>query len=144
MLPGVRTSVSSVNMLSIITLTVGSYRNKSRLLFSSADMFKKPLWQTVWTQISCSYRSRLIWVHTVCFYALLVSNVMQLFAADDFSRRHFQMHFFLGTLRVNLGLYESCNMVHEKMLFFFSFLQSSNHGSDLFLFLYENVCCGVH
>ena len=24
-------------------------RNKSRLLFSSAEMFKKPLWQTVWT-----------------------------------------------------------------------------------------------
>ena len=30
------------------------------------------------------------------------SNVRQLFAADDFSRRHFQMHFFLGALRVNL------------------------------------------
>ena len=25
-----------------------------------------------------------------------VSNVSQLFAADDFSRRHFQMHFFLA------------------------------------------------
>ena len=25
--------------------------NKSRLLFSSAEMFKKPLWQTVLTQI---------------------------------------------------------------------------------------------
>ena len=30
-----------------------------------------------------------------------VSNVRQLFAADDFSRRHFHMHFFLGPLRVN-------------------------------------------
>ena len=38
------------------------------------------------------------WVHTVCFYTLFVSNVRQLFAADDFSRRHFQMHFFLGAL----------------------------------------------
>ena len=28
------------------------------------------------------------------------SNVRQLFAADDFSRQHFQMHFFLGALRV--------------------------------------------
>ena len=28
-------------------------------------------------------------------------NVKQLFAADDLSRRHFQMHFFLGALRVN-------------------------------------------
>ena len=26
-------------------------RNKSRLLFSSAEVFKKPLWQTMWTQI---------------------------------------------------------------------------------------------
>ena len=25
----------------------------------------------------------------------------KLFAADDLSRRHFQMHFFLGALRVN-------------------------------------------
>ena len=25
--------------------------NKSRVLFSSAEMFKKPLWQTVWTQV---------------------------------------------------------------------------------------------
>ena len=31
----------------------------------------------------------------------IVSNARQLFAADDFSRRHFQMHFFLGALRVN-------------------------------------------
>ena len=30
----------------------------------------------------------------VCFYTEFVSNVRQLFAADDFSRGHFQMHFF--------------------------------------------------
>ena len=29
-----------------------------------------------------------------------IINVWQLFAADDFSRRHFQLHFFLGALRV--------------------------------------------
>ena len=29
------------------------------------------------------------------------SNFWQLFAAEYFSRRHFQMHFFLGALRVN-------------------------------------------
>ena len=29
-------------------------------------------------------------------------NSSQLFAADDFSRRHFQMHFFLGALRVKI------------------------------------------
>ena len=49
----------------------------------------------------CSYRSSLFWVHAVCFYTEFVSNIRQLFAADPFSRRHFQMHFFLGTLRVN-------------------------------------------
>ena len=42
----------------------------------------------------CSYRSSLLWVHTVCIYTWFVSNVRQLFAADDFSRRHFQMLFF--------------------------------------------------
>ena len=31
-----------------------------------------------------------------------ISNVRQLFAADDFSRQHFQMHFFLCALRVSL------------------------------------------
>ena len=35
------------------------------------------------------------------FASILVSNVRQLFAADVFSRRLFQMHFFLGTIRVN-------------------------------------------
>ena len=39
-----------------------SGKYKSRLLFSSAEMFKKPLWQTAWTQIS------LFWVHAVYFY----------------------------------------------------------------------------
>ena len=33
-------------------------------------------------------------VHAVCFYTYLVGNVRQLFAADDLSRQHFQMHFF--------------------------------------------------
>ena len=31
-----------------------------------------------------------------------VSNARQLFAADYFSRRHFQMHFFLGALKVKV------------------------------------------
>ena len=54
----------------------------------------------------------LFWVHAVCFYTYYVSNVRQLFAADDFSRRHFQMHFFPGALRVNdilITLSVSCN-----------------------------------
>ena len=31
-----------------------------------------------------------------------VINVWQLFAADDFSRRHFQMHFFLALEGLNM------------------------------------------
>ena len=34
------------------------------------------------------------------FILEFVSNVRQLFAADDFSRRHFSDAFFLGALRV--------------------------------------------
>ena len=37
--------------------------------------------------------------HCLLLY-LLFSNVVQLFAADNFSRQHFQMHCFLGALRV--------------------------------------------
>ena len=39
-------------------------------------------------------------------------NVRQLFAADDFSRRHFQMHFFLGALSVNtpINATSTCNL----------------------------------
>ena len=43
----------------------------------------------------------LLWILAVCFYTKFVSDVRQLFAVDDFSRRHFQMHFFLDALRVN-------------------------------------------
>ena len=50
----------------------------------------------------CSYRNSLFWVQAVCFYTQFISNVRQLFAADNFNRRHFQMHFFLGTLSVKI------------------------------------------
>ena len=45
-----------------------------------------------------------------------VSNVRQLFAVDDFSRQHFQMHFFLGALRVNLeSIHNSENVFHGSV-----------------------------
>ena len=47
-----------------------------------------------------SYRSSLVWVHPVCSLLKFFSNVRQLFATDDFSRRHFSDAFFLGALRV--------------------------------------------
>ena len=34
-------------------------------------------------------------------YTLFVSNARQLVAADEFSRRYFQKHFFLGVLTAN-------------------------------------------
>ena len=53
----------------------------------------------------CFYRSSLFWVHVVCFFTWFVSNARQLFAADAFSRRHFQIHFFLSALRVNRQIF---------------------------------------
>ena len=38
------------NISAILTLNAQNC-NKSHLLFSSTEMFKKPLWQTGWTQI---------------------------------------------------------------------------------------------
>ena len=45
-------------------------RNKSGLLFLSAEMFKKPLIMvnSVGPDQTCSCRSSLFWVHAVCFY----------------------------------------------------------------------------
>ena len=42
----------------------------------------------------CSYKSSLFWVHAVCLYTEFVRIATHLFATDNFSRRHFQMHFF--------------------------------------------------
>ena len=41
-------------------------------------------------------------IGAVCSGSTLFASILNssVFAADDFSRRHFQMHFFLGALRV--------------------------------------------
>ena len=46
-------------------------------------------------------------IGAVCSGSTLFAPILtrQLFAADDFSRRHFQMHFFLGALRVKNGTF---------------------------------------
>ena len=59
-------------------------RNKIRLLFSSAEIFKSLYGKQGGPRSDCSYRGSLFLVHAVCFY---ISYAMQLFAADDFSRR---------------------------------------------------------
>ena len=51
-------------------------------------------------------------IGAVCSGSMLLASILnlsvmfngQLFAADNFSRQHFQMHFFLGALRVNRPL----------------------------------------
>ena len=58
----------------------------------------------------CSYRSSLIWSTLFTSILKFVSNVMQLFAADDFSRRHFSDSFFLGPLMVNC--LQACRWLH--------------------------------
>ena len=71
----------------------------------------------------------LFWVHAVCFSTEFVSNARQLFAADDFNRRHFQMHFFLGTLRVNfLILCMLGNLCPPRIFFKSIFLKKSLFG----------------
>ena len=47
-------------------------------------------------------------IGAVCSGSILFASILtfasyvgRLFAADDFSRQHFQMHFFLDALRVN-------------------------------------------
>ena len=45
----------------------------SRLLFSSAEMFKKPLWQTVWAQIRL-----LLYIGAVCSWSTLFASILNL------------------------------------------------------------------
>ena len=54
--------------------------NKSCLLFSSAEMFKKPLWQTVWTEQSVLDPSVPNWS------VMLGNYLQQMTSVDDFFR----------------------------------------------------------
>ena len=66
---------------------------KSRLLYSSAEMFKKPIWQTVWTQIRLLLRA--VCSGSTLFASILNSSVMlgsylqQTTSADDISNAFF-------------------------------------------------------
>ena len=53
-----------------------------------------------------------VWSGSTLLASILkfVSTVRQLFAADDFSRRHFSDAFFLGALRVN-----ACTITHSLL-----------------------------
>ena len=80
----------------INSFNICANHNKSLLLFLSAEMVKKPLWQIVWTQIRLTAPVGAVCSGSTLFASIgAVCNARQLFAADNLSRRHFQMHFFL-------------------------------------------------
>ena len=61
--------------------------NKSRLLFSSAEMFKKPLWQTVWTIGAVCSGSTLF--ASILNSSMLGNYLQQTTSADDIFRCFF-------------------------------------------------------
>ena len=64
-------------------------------------MFTKPLWQTVWTQIRLLLLEQSVLGPRCLLLYLIRSNARQLFAADDFSRQHFQMHFYVISTKIS-------------------------------------------
>ena len=68
-------------------------RNKSRLLFSSAEMFKKPLWQTVWTQIGAVCSGSRLFASILNLSVMLGNYLQQTTLADDIFRCIFSWRF---------------------------------------------------
>ena len=117
-------------------------RTPFALILNSSVMFGNYLQQTTSRSLygkqcgprtDCSYRSSLFWVHAVYFCTKFVSNVRQLFAADDFSRQHFQIaFFFLGTLTATMwrrGRCVICCVRLSTVLTLSLKLIYHNHGS---------------
>ena len=67
------------------------------LCFSSAEMFRKPLWQTVWTQI----RLIIVCSGSTLFASILNSSVL---LGNYLKQTTSQMHLVLGALRVNVTI----------------------------------------
>ena len=63
---------------------------------SPACDFKRHFCKQCGLRSECSFRSSLIWVHTVCLYAKIGLISLQEYSADDINKRHFQMQFFLA------------------------------------------------
>ena len=81
------------------------------VIFSSAEMFKKPLANSVDPDQAASLGA--ICSGCTLFASILNLSVMlgnylqQTTSADAITRQHFQMHFFLGALRVKGFLHSS-------------------------------------
>ena len=68
---------------------------KSRLLFSSAEMFKKPLWQTVWTEIRGAVCSGSALFASILESSVMLGNYLKQTTFSD-------ALFYLAALRVKL------------------------------------------
>ena len=90
----------------------------------------------------------------VCSGSTLFASILNLsvFVADEFSRQHFQMHFFLDALRVNFFSNNSFTKYHQsesvkqfgsRMQAIWSGLQIKVRiGKSFSLFRIQNICCG--
>ena len=71
-------------------------------------------------------------IGAVCSRSTLFASILNFsamlgnyFAADDFSRRDFQMHFFLDALRVNVSFYlKTTDHINFKLLKFYRYTAS--------------------
>ena len=93
--PSLKISCWCLTLNALITTKVVCF---SRLLKCLRSLYGKQCGP----RSDCSFRSSLFWVHAVCIYTQFVSYARQLFAALDFSRRHFQMFFFSDALMVKM------------------------------------------
>ena len=99
---------------------------------SSVSYFKSHFCKQCGPRSDCSFRSSLIWVHTVCLYAEIGLKVCKnIHSADDINRWHFQMQVFLAlwglikpSLRISLFyMYNVCCFQRQPFRFLFlSFL----------------------
>ena len=90
-----------------MTVILNKLKRQSQLLssaLSSVGYFKSHCCKQCGPRSDCSFRSSLIWVHTVCLYAKCKFEMF----ARRCSRRHKQTTFsdagFLGALRVKMGV----------------------------------------
>ena len=79
----------------VVTLVTANHNKLSSALSSACD-FKSHFCKQCGPRSDCSFRSNLIWVHTVCRYAKIGLKSLQEYSADDINRQHFQMQFFLA------------------------------------------------
>ena len=99
-------------------------RNKSRLLFSSAEMFKKPLRQTVWTQIRLLVCSGSTLFASILNLSVMLGNYLQQMTSAD---EIFRCIFFLGTLRVKQKVMSRSYQLNQSI----SILRDAGHYFSL-------------